>query len=186
MLASEVPLWVEAGASDVVSPLVGVLGILLKIGFRESYVDPSLFLYFKDSETTYLFTYVDDLVLIGSSERLIEGIIGRLKTEFALRNLGNLSFFLGIQVHWGKGVIHLSQQQYLMNLLTSCDMTNLKPLATPMIPQPDLVSNEPQITQVKKFRQIIDPLQYLTLTCPDVQFAVNKLAQFMCAPAPVH
>lgn len=93
---------------------------------------------------------------------------------------------MGIQVKRDDDGIHLSQHQYLINLLASCGMTNLKPSSVPMVANQDLTTQEEPIADGKQFRRILGSLQYLTLTRPDIQFSVNKLAQFMSAPTPTH
>jgi len=160
--------------------------VLAEMKFRESYTDPSLFLRIEDGQVTFLFTYVDDLVVTGSSEDLISEVIKQLGKQFAVRDLGELSYFLGIQVRRTSESLFLSQERYLINLLKSCNLTNLKPASTPISAQQDLVSEEDTIPEVTEYRRIIGSLQYLTLTRPDIQFAVNKMAQYMASPKPVH
>lgn len=80
----------------------------------------------------------------------------------------------------------MSQMQYLMNLLSSSDMINLKPSVTPMVPNVDLRQKRRSISNLSEFRRIIGSLQYLTLTRLDIQFAVNKLSQFMASPENEH
>lgn len=60
------------------------------LGFKESYVDPSLFLWVQDDEIIFLFAYVDNIVVTGSSKKQIEEVIVRLGKEFALRELRDL------------------------------------------------------------------------------------------------
>lgn len=73
----------------------------------------------------YLFVYVYDNV-VGSEEKVVDDLILKLINEFPIRDLGMLKFFLGIQVAHVKEGLHLSQTQYLVNLLRSYDMVNLK------------------------------------------------------------
>jgi len=156
------------------------------VNFRESYSDPSLFIKNQDGQVIYLFAYVDDLVITGSSEQMMRKEIEEMKKEFAVRELGELSYFLGIQVKRTETDLFLSQQRYLINLLSSCNFTNLKPSSTPMSAQQDLVSADSPISEQSEYRRVIGSLQYLTLTRPDIQFAVNKLAQYMSCPRPSH
>lgn len=59
---------------------------LTTIGFKKSYADPSLFLWVQDDETVFLFAYVDDIVITGSSKKKIEEVIEKLGNKFALRD----------------------------------------------------------------------------------------------------
>lgn len=60
----------------------------------------------------------------------------------------------------------------------------MKPSSTPMTANQDLWSDEQEIDEAREYRRIIGSLQYLTLTRPDIQFAVNKLSQYICSPKP--
>lgn len=112
----------------------------------------------------YLFVYIDNIIISRSDKIEVGNIIQRLAKEFPMRDLGNLKFFLGIQVmHTAEG-LHLSQIQYLENLLCSCEMHNLKPAITPMVANLNLHSEEESITEVKEYHCIIGSLQYVTLT----------------------
>lgn len=71
---------------------------LLTIGFTESRLDQSLFIYSDSKVTTYFLVYVDKIVLSALSDEFISTIITKLSTEFALKDIGPLSFFLGIQL----------------------------------------------------------------------------------------
>lgn len=106
--------------------------------------------------------------------------------EFPIRDLGDLRFFLGIQVSRIEGGLHLSRSQYLANLLQSAKMTNLKPAVTPMLPSLDLRPQSNPLPNPHEYHRIIGSLQYITLTCPDVQLVMNKLSQFMASLEETH
>jgi len=72
---------------------------LLSIGFAEAKSDTSLFVYQRGSDTAYLLLYVDDIVLTASSPVFLRRIISALQQEFAMKDLGELHHFLGMQVH---------------------------------------------------------------------------------------
>lgn len=81
----------------------------MKIKFKESNANPSLFIRVKNEELTYLFTYVDDIVIIGTTE-VVKDVIGKLAGEFLPRELGDLKFFLGIHVRRKVDEMNLLQQ----------------------------------------------------------------------------
>lgn len=87
-------------------------------------------------------------------------IIDEMSKEFSLQELGDLSYFFGIQIKNCKEGLHLFQQQYLVNLLKSCELDNLKPSSTPMVAQQDLFSEEEEISESTEYRWIIGSLQY--------------------------
>ena len=71
---------------------------LLSLGFVEAKADTSLFIYRRRIDTVYLLFYVDDIVLTASSAELLRRTIGALQQEFAMKDLGELHHFLGMEV----------------------------------------------------------------------------------------
>ena len=71
---------------------------LLTLGFTEAKSDTSLFIYRRGDATAYLLLYVDDIVLTASSPQLLQRIISSLQQEFAMKDLGQLHYFLGATV----------------------------------------------------------------------------------------
>jgi hypothetical protein len=71
---------------------------LLHLGFRATGSDASLFVFHRDGTTAYLVVYVDDIILTASSQQLLRHIVDQLSNEFAIKDLGDLHFFLGVQV----------------------------------------------------------------------------------------
>lgn len=113
---------------------------LTSIGLRESAIDPSLFILQRSSIIGYLFVYVDDIVVIGVDDKEVDELVLKLSNEFPIRDLGQLKFFLGIQVTHVEDGIHLSQTQYLVNFLQSFDMEHLELAPTLMLLNLDLMS----------------------------------------------
>jgi hypothetical protein len=75
---------------------------------------------------------VDDLILIGSSTAALDGLIQSLVVDFPIKDLGPLSFFLGVEVTTFAARLHLSQQGYILDLLHKTNMTISKPISSPM------------------------------------------------------
>jgi hypothetical protein len=71
---------------------------LLQLGFKASKCDPSLFILSALGQVLYLLIYVDDFILTGTSSSLIQSIITQLNHAFSLKHLGDLDYFLGIEV----------------------------------------------------------------------------------------
>ena len=82
---------------------------LLHLGFIDKKADPSLFIYHHNTATLYLRVYVDDIILTGSNHFAIQTILAKIRAEFAIKDLGRLSYFLGLEVHYGANGIFLSQ-----------------------------------------------------------------------------
>ncbi|KAE8733997.1 hypothetical protein F3Y22_tig00000910pilonHSYRG00040 [Hibiscus syriacus] len=84
-----------------------------------SRADPSLFLSKRDDGDLYLLMYVDDIVITGLSSSAIQEVVQLLSNMFSLKDLGLLSFFLGIEVHRAHGSVMLSQRKFVLELLES-------------------------------------------------------------------
>lgn len=74
------------------------VGHVLTLNFAQSRTDTSLFVLCQGTNNTYLLLYIDDMILSASSVALLQQIIGHLKVEFAIKDMGSLQFFLGIDV----------------------------------------------------------------------------------------
>jgi histone deacetylase 1/2 len=162
---------------------------LVSLGFYASKSDTSLFIYMKGSITIYLLVYVDDIIVVSSSSKAVEALLADLKRDFALKDLGELSYFLGIEVKKMNDGILLSQSKYASDLLKKVDMEHCKPVATPLSVSEKLsayVGNPLVPEDATKYRSIVGALQYLTLTRPDISFSVNKVCQYLHAPTTQH
>ncbi|XP_020696070.2 uncharacterized protein LOC110109374 [Dendrobium catenatum] len=128
----------------------------------------------------YMLVYIDDILLTGNSPTEIHKLLSNLHVSFQMRNLGNLSQFLGIQSLTTMNNIILHQQSYAKAIIQHAGMETAKPVATPISFKITLTptSHEPY-AHPQLYRQIIGALQYLTITRPDIQFAVQQLCQHM-------
>lgn len=86
---------------------------LVHFDFKPSYTNQSLFCYTHDSNHAFVLVYVDDLIVIGSTQAFVDSIITYLNSKFALKIMGDLSYFLGIEVHWDRHGLTLSQTKYI-------------------------------------------------------------------------
>ena len=113
---------------------------LLSLGFVEAKSDTSLFIYRHGSDTTYLLLYVDDIALTACSPGLLRRIISALQREFAMKDLGELHHFLGMQVQRSGDGLFLSQRQYMLDILDRAGMTECKPCSTPVDTNPKVAA----------------------------------------------
>ncbi|CAA7050582.1 unnamed protein product [Microthlaspi erraticum] len=160
---------------------------LLQYGFHNSLSDASLFIYNHGGVCLYMLVYVDDMVITGNNVDHLNKFFNSLSSRFSLKDLGELSYFLGIEVQRSLSGLLLTQTRYIADLLHRTKMTDAKPVPTPMCPTTKLTltSGDP-LPDAKEFRAVIGSLQYLSLTRPDISFAVNKLSQFMHKPTTDH
>jgi len=91
--------------------------VITHLHFLQSKVDPSLFIYLTDSLKCYLLVYIDDLVITGNNPVFIADVIRHLSTQFHIKNLGDLHFFLGIEVIPTYVGLFLIQHKYIHELL---------------------------------------------------------------------
>lgn len=90
---------------------------MVKNGFTNNQSDSSLFIRHTSTYVVILLVYVDDLVIISSNSSIVVGCVFTLCSAFAYRDLGSLSFFLGMEVVWDNIILYLSQQHYVVDLL---------------------------------------------------------------------
>jgi hypothetical protein len=159
------------------------------LGFRQSKSDSSLFILHTQTATAYLLLYVDDIILTASTHSLLSSLISKLRQEFAMTDLGPLQHFLGVQVRRTPTGLFLSQQQYATDILARANMQNCNPCVTPADTRSKLSATDGQrlsSAQATEFRSIAGALQYLTLTRPDISYAVQQICLFMHSPREPH
>ncbi|GKA77945.1 putative RNA-directed DNA polymerase [Tanacetum coccineum] len=96
-----------------------------------------------------------------------------------------LNYFLGIEIVPHVSGILLSQKKYILELLQSAGLSNCNLVSSPMVTSSSL-SLDDAFSNPVKYRQVVGSLQYVTLSRPDIAFAVNKVCQFMHAPTEIH
>jgi Reverse transcriptase (RNA-dependent DNA polymerase) len=124
-----------------------------------------------------LLVYIDDIVLIGNNSTLLNHFITLLDQQFTIKDLGDLHYFLDIEVqHHDKGLL-LTQSRYIYSILDKAHMRGAKPINTPMATGQPLskftgeIFDNPQL-----YRSVVGALQYATITKPEISFAVNRVS----------
>ncbi|WJX17055.1 hypothetical protein P8452_07010 [Trifolium repens] len=157
------------------------------LGFSHSVCDHSLFIYRRGDDTAYILLYVDDIILTASSDTLRQSIMSKLNSEFAMKDLGPLSYFLGISVTRHSGGMFLSQSKYAEEIIEKAAMSSCKPVSTPVDTKAKLsgTSGNPY-HDPSEYRSLAGALQYLTFTRPDISYAVQQVCLFMHDPKTQH
>ncbi|KAI5347902.1 hypothetical protein L3X38_000789 [Prunus dulcis] len=138
-------------------------------------------------EIVVLLLYVDDIIITGSASGAIKQVISALTTEFDIKDLGLLHYFLGIQITKTATGLFLSQTKYVADLLVKSEMFDAKPCDTPWLPYNWLLKEDGDpYSNPKLYRSIVGALQYLTFTRPDIAFSVHQVCQFMQNPMVSH
>lgn len=115
---------------------------LLSLSFVKSKLDPSLFIYSTSKAIAYLLVNVDDIILTGNDATLVKHIISFLSGRFSLKDLGPLTYFLGIEVHCDSTGMVLPQSKYISKLLHDLNMHECKGIQTPMSSSQSLKQND--------------------------------------------
>ncbi|CAA7033179.1 unnamed protein product [Microthlaspi erraticum] len=143
--------------------------------------DPSLFTYYKDGRSMALLLYVDDMLLTGSDSALLQDLLDCLNKRFSMKDLGKPHYFLGVEIESYDGGMFLHQTAYAKDILHHAAMSDCKLMPTPLPLELDTLSQEP-FPEPTYFRSLAGKLQYLTITRPDIQYAVNFVCQRMHLP----
>ncbi|KAI0494866.1 hypothetical protein KFK09_025012 [Dendrobium nobile] len=160
---------------------------LTKLGFHHSKSDPSLLTFRKGSAHIFLLVYTDDILVTDNDEAAISEILTKLHTEFSLKHLGHDNHFLGINIQHTADTYFLSQQSYANSIIQQSNLLKCNPVANPSsTKQPTDIPLDPNWSDPSLYRQLTGALQYLTITHPDIAYAVNNLSQHMHDPQPTH
>lgn len=169
---------------------------LLAIRFKLSDSNPNL--YVKDCKDGFamLALYVDDLVLAAATQKLLDQIKYQLIERFKMKNLGNLTYCLGVQVlrNRSAGSITIHQSKYITEIVRRFNLTEAKSLSTPMVTSLKLSSDGQLVSAEEKremskfrYRQAVGCLIYLNVwTKPDISKATQEVAKYSNNPGKTH
>ncbi|CAN6695415.1 unnamed protein product [Malus baccata var. baccata] len=140
------------------------------MGFQVSQSDTSLFVKYDGTDVIAILLYVNDIILTGSNSVKVQTVIAELGDVFYLKDMGKLSYFLGLQVQYkDNGDIFLNQSKYAIDLLHKFLVSEGTPLSDPTM-----------------YQSLVGALQYLTFTRPDLSYVVGVACQYMNSPMTVH
>jgi hypothetical protein len=162
---------------------------LIKLGVQASKADASLFIFNHDNLQIYILIYMDDIIIVSSSSSATDKLLQWLRLEFAVKDLGQLNYFFGIEVHHSSSRLILTQCKYIRDLLLRTNMDTSTGVSTPMLPADKLSLHDGDLLSPKdttKYRSVVGALQYLSLTQPDISFSVNQICQFLSTPTTSH
>jgi hypothetical protein len=158
-----------------------------EFGYKQSNSDHTLFIKHNEGRVTALIVYVDYMVMTGDDPREMKALQRYLATKFEMKDLGHLKYFLGIEVARSRQGISLSQQKYVIDLLTETGMLSCKPVETPMEMNHKLgIFPDQDPTDKDRYQRLVGRLIYLSHTRPDIAYAVSVVSQFMHAPSKEH
>ena len=157
-------------------------------GYHQCQADHTLFVKPNSGgKITILIVYVDDIILTGDDSDEIFKLKRMLATEFEIKDLGTLRYFLGMEVARSKEGIVISQRKYILDLLSETGFLGCKPADTPMDPNKKPNRNEDSNPVDKeRYQRLVGKLIYLSHTRPDIAYSVSVVSQHMNNPSENH
>jgi len=157
-----------------------ILGYFVDISFSKYFSDSNLYMLNQGKDVVLILLYVDDLLITGNNDEIIQECISKLKAMFEMIDIGLLHFYLGMQVYQYKDCTYLSQSKYIFDILQKFGMEECR--YTTILVSPGItisLSSKSQLVDATTYRQLIGSLLYLTISRPDIAFVVNLMARFM-------
>ncbi|XP_021853419.2 uncharacterized mitochondrial protein AtMg00810-like [Spinacia oleracea] len=125
------------------------------VGFTHNKFDHSLFIFHHGADTAYILLYVDDIILTASSDALRRHIMSLLSSEFDMKDLGPLSYFLGIAVTRHASGLFLSQRTYAEEIIERAGMSACAPVSTPVC----FHMHDPRDEHLRALKRIVQYIQ---------------------------
>ena len=151
-------------------------------GFSGSSFDITLFLRWSGNGITILLLYVDDMIITGDDMQGVQDLKHFLGRQFEMKDLDPLNYFLGLEVFSSADGYYLTQAKYTSDMISRANITDSKIVDTPIEYNCRLNSHDGEsLSDVTLYRQLVESLIYLTVTCPDISYAVHIVSQFMAA-----
>ncbi|RVW70826.1 Retrovirus-related Pol polyprotein from transposon RE1 [Vitis vinifera] len=148
---------------------------IFHLGYTASPYDSALFLRRIDKGTILLLLYVDDMIITGDDLSGIQELKDFLSQQFEMKDLGHLSYFLGLEITHSTDGLYITQAKYASNLLSQAGLTNSKTVDTPIELNAHLTpSGGKPLSNPSLYRRLVGNLVYLTVTRPDISYVVHQ------------
>ncbi|GJX56595.1 retrovirus-related pol polyprotein from transposon TNT 1-94 [Tanacetum coccineum] len=152
---------------------------LIKHEYKMRMVDNTLFTKKKGSNLIIVQIYVDDIIFGSTCQDMCDEFAKIMHDEFEISMMGELNFFLGLQIKQMKDGIFFNQSKYIKEMLKKFVLEDSKPMKTPMSPDTKLTKDEEcESVDSTKYRGMIGSLLYLMTCRPDIMFSVCLCARF--------
>ncbi|GJY70423.1 retrovirus-related pol polyprotein from transposon TNT 1-94 [Tanacetum coccineum] len=160
---------------------------LIKHEYKMGMVDNTLFTKKKSSNLIIVQIYVDDIIFGSTCQDMCDEFAKIMHDEFEMSMMGELNFFLGLQIKQMEDGIFFNQSKYIKEMLKKFGLEDSKPMKTPMSSDTKLTKDEEcESVDSTKYRGMIGSLLYLTASRPDIMFSVCLCAHFQEAPKTSH
>ncbi|GJV88952.1 retrovirus-related pol polyprotein from transposon TNT 1-94 [Tanacetum coccineum] len=160
---------------------------LLDNKFSKGAVDPTLFTRKTGKHILLVQIYVDDIIFASTDPKACEIFSYEMSSKFQMSMMGQMSFFLGLQVSQNPGGIFINQSKFALEILKKFGMDSCDPVDTPMVDRLKLDEDPLGIpVDQTRFRSMVGSLMYLTASRPDLVFAVCMCARYQASPTKKH
>jgi hypothetical protein len=129
--------------------------------------------------------YVDDIIITGD-DSIEMSQLKRLGKEFEVKNLGQLRYFLGIEIVWSPKGIVLSQRKYVLDLLSDMGMLGCRVASTPIEQNHQLCAQSGDPINRESYQRLVGRLIYLCHTRPHISYVVSVVSRYMHDPRSGH
>uniref|UniRef100_A0AAV1U852 Reverse transcriptase Ty1/copia-type domain-containing protein n=1 Tax=Peronospora matthiolae TaxID=2874970 RepID=A0AAV1U852_9STRA len=171
-------------------------GFMITMGFNKCELEHFIYIKRDDQDMILVVLYVDDLILSSSNNDILKSTKMALSTRFEMTGLGELSYFLGMEIKNDRktGMVTVRQTKFIKSVLTKFGIDNSKPVKTPQDPGLKLTkdmcdqecNHEDTMCDVP-YQSAVGGIMYLMVaTRPDLAAAVGTLSQFSSDPCPTH
>ena len=148
-----------------------------------SHYDSALFLRRTNKCTILLLLYVDDMIITSDDLSGIQELKDFLSQQFEMKDLGHLSYFLGLEIIHFTDALYITQAKYASELLSRAGLTDSKTVDTPVELNAHLTpTGGKPLSNPSLYRRLVGSLVYLTFTRPDISYAVHQVSQYLSAP----
>jgi len=156
-------------------------------GLKRGTIDNNLYIKTEDNDFIIVLFYVDDIIFGCNKDSLVQWFAFAMAYEFEMSMIGELSFFLGLQITQSSEGMFISQEKYLREMLKRFQMEDSKPVGTPMVTGCKLRKDDdsPDVDQ-SSYRSMIGNLFYITTSLPDIMHVVGMVGRYQCAPKQSH
>ncbi|KAJ9542402.1 hypothetical protein OSB04_028908 [Centaurea solstitialis] len=160
---------------------------LISKGFKKGSVDSTLFIMKEDDHIVVIQVYVDDIIFGSTSRDLCKKFETIMTQEFKMSMMGEINFFLGLQVKQFSDGIFINQSKYIFDLLKKYDMSTCNSIGTPMATGNKIgPDHEGKDVDLRTYRGMVGSLMYLTASRPDIMFATCVCARYQAKPKESH
>nr|GFA82346.1 uncharacterized mitochondrial protein AtMg00810-like [Tanacetum cinerariifolium] len=160
---------------------------LLENGFQRGKIDQTLFIKRQKGDILLVQVYVDDIIFGSTNKELCKAFEKLMKEKFQMSSIGELTFFLGLQLKQKQDGIFISQDKYVAEILTKFGLTDGKSASTPIDTEKPLLKDpDGENVDIHIYRSMIGSLMYLTSSRPDIMFAFCPCARFQVTSKASH